>query len=479
MSARSHLVCEYGEIIHWDATSFLTLHDGYNSQVYHGKISPSPLQDGWLWLRGILGGLGRFSQALACTFLRKRPDGMPVKSPYLLLMATGTAKFASEEREIVEACKQRGLDVLRVYPGKGVGVSAAGPILPLFSVLRAGDYARAMASWSWAVLLGTRHLFSRDPKRRSLFAASIFPIRQYFVCVGLAQRIAAIHGLPWAALSLCPTAAMSVAVVDCLKAAGVATAGIRTQTTSRHAEHLAINVDVLFCKGRHERAVYENLFAGKGPRLENACLLSLPEVYPLAPLSLPDKYALVLGTAPASGQSDEEYWDFNERLFRVAEAAGLPLVFKGHGMAAELDDAWLAKCDARGERCLRISDVRRNRELMDRAALVVSAATTLLYYALLRGTPVILVQSQTDSAIPDEFRGAPLARNTPAEDLDSVRIDWPALLDSARNAQTWFKENYFLEKGPDAILDDLLGGRDGETASAREGKREGDHAATT
>ena len=470
---------KYGELIHWDATSFLTLHDGYNSQVYHGIIGPTLLQNGCLWLRGVLGGLGRFSEALAGSLLRRRPVDTTVSCPYLLLVATGTAKYASEEREIVAACEKRGLGVLRVYPGKGGGVSSTGPVLPVHSVLRTGDHARALANWSWAVLRGTRHLFSRDPMRRSLFAASILSIRQYFAYVGLARRIAANHGLPRAVLSLCPTAAMSVAIVASLKEAGVLTAGIRTQTTSSHAEHLAINAAILFCKGVHERGVYENLFAGNGPRLENACLLSLPEVYSLEPLPLPDQYVLVLGTAPASGQSDADYWEYNERLFRVAAAAELPIVFKGHGLAADRDDVWLARGGTDSRRCLRISDVRRNRELIDRASLVVSAATTLLYYALLRGTPVILVQSPTDAAIPDEFRGAPLARNTPAEDLGSVRLDWPALRDSARNAQTWFKENYFLEKGPDWILDQLLGEQAGADSSARPGKKAGGDAATT
>lgn len=469
----------YGEIIHWDATAFLTLHDGYHSRVYHEWSRPTLVQDVGLWIRSVWGGLARFTLAIARSFLRRRTELPAIPRPYALLITTGTAKYAGEEREIADACAKRGLGLLRIYPGKGIGGLHGGSTVPLDSILNAGDQAGAMKNWLGIVLRGSRYMFSRDPKRRSLFAASIFSIRHYCTYASVARRIVVVKGLPRAVLSLCPTAGISVAIVDSMKEAGVTTAGIRTQTTSRHAEHLAINVDLLFCKGRHERAVYEDLFAGRGPRLENACLLSLPEVYPLDPLPLPDKYVLVLGTAPASGQSHESYGDFNDRLFHMAEAVGLPLVFKGHGLAADLDDAWFAKRHTDRTRCFRISDVRRNRELVDRASLVVSAATTLLYYVLLRGTPLVLVQSQTDSAIPNEFHGAPLARNTPAEDLGSVRIDWSALLDSARNAQAWFKENYFLEKGPDAILDGLLGEQDGEAASVREGRWEGGHAAKT
>ena len=114
---------------------------------------------------------------------------------------------------------------------------------------------------------------------------------------------------------------------------------------------------------------------------------------------------------------------------------------------------------------------------MERAALVVSAATTLLYPALLRKTPVILVQSPTDSAIPDEFRAAPLARIASETEARSFRLEWSALRDSAEQARAWFGANYVLERGPDAILDVLLGKIDPDKAPARSGKGDRQDAA--
>jgi hypothetical protein len=279
---------------------------------------------------------------------------------------------------------------------------------------------------------------------------------QYCVYTVFARRIVAEHGAPRLLLSLLSSAPLSAAVVEHMRGRSVLTAAIRTQTTSRVADHLVINTDVLFWKSPHERRAYEDLFVGGGPRLEAGCLLSLPEACSAEPLPLPERYVLLLGTAPTSDQGPLDYGRYNEKLFQVAAAAGLPVIFKGHDLAKDLDDAWFAARTAPERPILRVQDIGRNRELIDRSSLMVSAPSTLLYYAILCGTPVILVESKITAAIPDEFRASPIRRIPWEESAALGRLDWSELQDSARAAKAWFEENYCLQKGADYMVGFLL-----------------------
>ena len=453
---RNHTALKYWEIIHWDAVSFLTLHDGYNSKLYRGRISPTILQDAVLFFRRIFGGVFRFLQMITCSFVLRKQDVILSKRPYLLLITHGIVKYANEEREICESCIKKGLGVFKVYPSAGICVSTTGQSVPVFSILMPVDYLRAMISWLREVFSCPKYLFSRDRKARSLFISAISAIRQHFVYVALTERIVAAHGVPEVMLSLCPGEATSVTIAGQLKKQGVFTAGMRTQTTSADIEHLAINTDILFCKSRNEKSVYAELFAGTGPRLEEACLLSLPETYQLDPLVLPDKYVLLLGTAPVSNKDRAGYENFNKKLFSVAEMSGLPIVFKGHNMAVPQDDAWFASDGRNWSDCLRITDIRRNRELIDHAALIVMPASTLLYYAILRGTPVIIVPAIIDFSIPDEFQNSPINRIALQQDIVIERFDLENLRNTVQTAERWFNDNYFLQKGADYIIDFLL-----------------------
>ena len=198
--------------------------------------------------------------------------------------------------------------------------------------------------------------------------------------------------------------------------------------------------------------MYKDLFIEK-PTLVDACIMSIPEVYQNKPLSLPDEYVLVLGTAPDSTQNYGEYEEFNEVLYRVAERAKLPIVFKGHNLAKDLDDEWFESSgvDRRGN--LRISDISYNRELIDRATLVISASSTLLYYAIIANKPIIIVSKKKClESIPDEFEMSPIIRISFEQLIESYRFDWVTINDSANKTARWFENNYFLHKGADYII---------------------------
>ena len=156
---------------------------------------------------------------------------------------------------------------------------AHGPV-SLTDMLTAGDHARVLALWLREALRLGRWWLVRDRKARSLSVGAIPGIRQYYLDLAFARRIDRVYGRPRAVLSLAPWSDTSVAIVDVMKARGVATGATRTQTTIDIEEHLTINADLLFCKSTWERGIYGRLFRGHGPRLVDGCLLSLPEEYP-------------------------------------------------------------------------------------------------------------------------------------------------------------------------------------------------------
>jgi hypothetical protein len=445
----------YWGIIRRDAVQFLSVHSGYGSELYHDQVHPSLGQDLVRGLRSTIGGGLQLLRGFAWSCLRTRSGGSASEDKYLLLITPGGSKYAGEEREIVQECRARGIATRTVYVIESTGGSMDSGALSVRTLLTPGDYARVWLSWVLEVATGLHWYASRDRKARSLFAASIFGLRQHHTKVAFARRILLEYGKACAVLSLAPTSAASVTIVEFMKTEGVATAGIRTQTTSAHQEHLAINTDVLFCKSIPEKRIYESVLRGQGPRLEDGCLLSLPDTYALEPLVLPDKYVLLLGTTPHYGQDNAESEDFFATLWCVATAARLPVVFKGHP-AEGYGGGRLGGLSLEGEECLVVTDVRRNRELIDRSALIVAAPSTLLYYAILRGIPVVIAEARRSGALEDEFATAPMRRVGHDQATALGLLQWEDLRDSAVRARAWFEKNYFLNKDAGYLVDYLL-----------------------
>lgn len=449
---------KYWSIIHWDVTAFVSNHDGYNSKVFNDKIHPTIFEDVKLLIRNVFGGIIRFIQKLIQAALTYSRNRVFEKYKYCLVITVGGAKYASEEREITDSLKKNGFNVLIVNSGDGIRNSTTGTFLSTNSYLTVANYVWAMVNWFINVIWGFHNVFSCDKKKRSLFVASISSIREYFITTALAKRIIAAHGIPLAIYSLCPSSQRSVAIVKYMKKNGVLTAGIRTQSTASMLEHIAINTEILFCKSINEKLVYEKIFLGRGPALVEGCLMSIPEIYHIEPLVLPEKYVLVIGTAKGFEQSQSDYDNLNERILAIAAKTKLPIIFKGHNLSKELDDKWFAENYDNGRIYLRITDVEYNRQLIDNADLVVSFYSTLLYYAILQNRPIILVEKKTrlKDNISDEFQLSPINRIRFDQAIENVSVDLSKLNTSAYNLKHWFTSNYFLEKGADYIITYLM-----------------------
>ena len=255
-------------------------------------------------------------------------------------------------------------------------------------------------------------------------------------------------------LSLAPWSDTSVAIVDVMKARGVATGATRTQTTIDHEEHLTIDADLLFCKSVWERGIYGRLFRGNGPRLVDGCLLSLSEDYALEPLELPEPFVLLFGTARQWNESEAAYRQVCADLERVAAVPGLPVVYRAHpAHAAQLEPA---AGPAATHEIILVADGRRNLELIAKASLVVSAHSTLLYQAILAGTPTVVVHIDPPDAPADEFIGSPLLRIRPEQIDDLKPEDLAPAGQLAAEARAWFASNYFLDRGAGYLVDQLL-----------------------
>ena len=444
----------YWEIIRFDAAHFLTTHASRGAQIYRDFLQPGLGEDLRHGLRAIAAGVVRQLQgAVRAQRRRSRPRPGRLR-PYLLLITPGNEKYARESREVTEACATRGLPMIRVLSdSREVHCDAHGPV-SLTDMLTAGDHARVLALWLREALRLGRWWLVRDRKARSLSVVAIPGIRQYYLDLAFARRIDRVYGRPRAVLSLAPWSDTSVAIVDVMKARGVATGATRTQTTIDIEEHLTINADLLFCKSTWERGIYGRLFRGHGPRLVDGCLLSLPEEYPLEPLALPEPFVLLLGTARQWNESEAAYRQVCANLERVAAVPGLPVVYRAHpAHAAELEPA--AGSAANGAIVL-VADLRRNLELIAKASLVVSAHSTLLYQAILAGTPTVVVHIDPPDAPADEFIGSPLLRIRP-EQIDGLKPeDLAPAGQLAAEARAWFASNYFLDRGAGYLVDQLL-----------------------
>ena len=295
---------------------------------------------------------------------------------------------------------------------------------------------------------------ARDRKARSLAAAAISGIREYYLDLVFARRIDEVYGRPRAVLTLTPWSSTSVAIVDTMKARGVATWATRTQTTIDIDEHLAINTDFLFCKSTWERRIYGRLFRGHGPRLVDGCLLSLPEEYALEPLALPEPFVLLLGTTRRWNESHDAFRQVCASLEAVASIPGLPVVYRAHPTHAAKPEA--AAASAADPAFVAVGDQRRNLELITKASLVVSAPSTLLYQAILIGAPTVVVHIDPPDEPTDEFIDSPLLRIRPEQVGSLQPEDLAAARQRTAEARAWFESNYFLDKGAGYLVDQVL-----------------------
>ena len=449
---------KYWDIIHWDIASFTSRQGGYGSCIYNNVIQPSIVRDLLMLIRGIIGGIIRFLQEIIQSFKKGIQEDIYHKELYLMLITLGSEKYASEESEIIAACQKKGIDILIIYNDNFCRVSTTGKsvVLPLLSVCRKRDIAVALVRWFVIVIHESYNFSSNDRKKRSLFVASIPFIRQYIIYTVIARQIVSIFGNPFIALNLCTFAGWSSAIISYLKERQVLSAGIRTQATTWDIENLATNTDILFCKSLHERIIYEKQFAGEGPFIENACLMQLPVKYYGEPLSLPEKYVLVLGTTPHIDQKFNDYKHINNRLFTVAKSSHLPIVFKGHNLSENLDDKWFAEQGIYRSEILRFKDIHHNRELIDRATFIVSPYTSMLYYALLCNKPIVIVSKENNHDIVDEFHLSPITRIAFDQPIENLKVNWANLQASCDIIKSWFESNYYIEKGSDYIVEYLI-----------------------
>jgi hypothetical protein len=444
----------YWEIIRFDAAHFVTAHAGRGAQIYRDLLQPGLREDLQHGMRAIAAGVVRQLQGAVRSQRRawRPPPGR--MRPYLLLITPGIGKYAREEREVADACAARGLPMIRVLSdSREVEADAPGPV-SLMDLLTAGDHARVLALWLRETVRLSRWWLVGSRKARSLSVAAIPGIRQYYLDLAFARQIDRVYGRPKAVLSLAPWSDTSVALVHAMKARNVPTGAMRTQTTIDIEEHLTINADLLFCKSTWERRIYRRLFGGHGPRLVDACLLSLPEEYPLEPLALPEAFVLLLGTARQWNESEAAYQQVCADLLRVAAVSGLPVVYRVHpAHAAELESATESAANVA---IVPVADLRRNFELIARASLVVSAHSTLLYQAILADTPTVVVHVDPPGAPADEFIDSPLLRIR-SEQIDGLKPeDLASAAQRSAQARAWFAANYFLDRGAGYMVDQLL-----------------------
>lgn len=443
-------ISKYWHVIHWNAVSFLTGHDGRNSRLLRDDFAPDLIQDIVYGFRSTFISTAKLLKEIVLCFLKRKIRLSKNRQPYLILITLDSPKYAGEKQKILEACARNKLNVLIIYPGQGFSESGIF-IMPFNLILVLTDYLNAIKSGFREIISGVRFFFSGDRKLRSLFVSTIASIQPYFLNKAIAQSLVHCYGKPQLVLSLCPFSSASIAMIEYFKNNDIFTAGIRTQTTSFSLEHLVINTEVLFVKSLYEKSMYEAVLSSRGPRLEEGCLLSLPKNYQNIVLDLPEQFILLLGTAMGAEQKPNDYYDFNDALFRIAGEFNLPIVFKGHNLSKKNDDIWFQN---QGEKikCMRVSDMQKNRALIDRAFLVVTAPSTLVYYAILKIKPMIILQTSLMCSAANEFNSSPIIQIKYNQKLDKKYIDINELIIVAKDTLSWFTSNYYLDKGPDYIV---------------------------
>lgn len=444
-------VIKYWHVIRWNAASFLSGHDGRNSRLFRNDIARNLLQDAAYGFRSTITSTIKLLREPLLHLPHRRTRYIDMQEPYILLITLGSPKYADEERKILEACERNKLKILVIYPRIGFSESNA-TVNSFRDVLALKDYFCAMKRGLREIFSGVRFFISGDTKLRSLFVSAIASIQPYYLSHIMAKRIVDCYGKPQLALTLCPFSAVSVAMIDYLKSAGITTASIRTQTTSNSVEHFVINSEILFYKSRYEKCAYESVFANRGPQLEEGCILSLPPDFDEINLRLPKKYVLLLGTAMCSEQQLTDYFGFNKALFGIAKEFELPIIFKGHNLSMALDDAWFEMQGDNTSLYKRLYLIQQNRTLIDRATLVITAPSTLVYYAIMKKKPIIIQHTSLTDSRNTEFNSSPILQIEWSDKLDRRHMNIDQLNIIAKNAFIWLHDNYYLEKGPDYIV---------------------------
>jgi hypothetical protein len=199
-----------------------------------------------------------------------------------------------------------------------------------------------------------------------------------------------------------------------------------------------------------KKKIYNRLFEGKGPKIDKACLLSLPKFNQALLSGLPEEFCLILGTAKGSEQTLDEYYTFNDIILRIANNFKIPIIFKSHNLSAKHDETWLRKQSHINNPYIQINDIEFNRQLIDRASVIITGYSTLVYYAILKEKPLIIVNTSLSSPIGNELSGSPLIQIP--YNINKFNIEIEDLKINAKNALKWFKDNYYMSHGADYIV---------------------------
>ncbi len=448
-------VRRFWPLIRSDVGGFLTSHEGYPSKLFHHRLQPSFVADAARVVRYTSSGTIHFVCEFSAALWQRPNSGAERSGCYALLITVGGPKYAHEEQALRVACAKHGLDVCIAHGmARPEGRGVAG-VFDVTHSLRARDHAAAFLCWWGELLRGFRWFFSRDVRSRRLFVAAISAMRDHHLYRALADRVLAKRGAPCFALSLLPSLAASVTLVEAFRQRAVLTGGLRSQLTGCEIEHIATNTDLIFGKCRYETDFYRELFGEGPPWVREGCVLSLPGQSPLSPIELPEKYALIIGTAPFRDQGAECYERYVNKCFAIARASGLPVVYKAHGLARRYDDAWFARHSGAARDCLRVDDVRRNRELIERAAIMIAAPTTLVYFAIQCECPVVLVDFDGVPTALSELVDAPMLCIR-ADQAAPTCVDWVDLQRRVLETTEWFERNYYLDKGEESIVTYML-----------------------
>lgn len=457
-------------IVRWDPAGVLTEHDG----AIRGRLKEGRESSKWIrgrsGLRSLAAFLARTAYQVARSTFQWTARNPIVQRDYVVLVSPGSLKYANEEREMRAVFERLGLEVLTVALGRPVRLCGGGGSDP--------QEARLGTSSSWRVAANTirsviETLRGSEPAaaatEREWIPALVPMIRQYHLSKAIGDGLLARYGRPRALFSLCPQSSVSRALVDSMKSANVLTAGMRTQLTAAATEHFGINVDVLYCKSRGEKAAYGLVGPESGPILREGCVLSFPEKG--APSTSPcrEPFVLLLGTAPAAGQSRESYEAYNARLLQVAECLALPAVFKSHGLGLKRDSEWLDRGAGNLKGNAWVTDATANASLIERAAVVVSAPSTLLFYAVVKAKPIVIVESEYSQTVFDDFKRSPIPRVGWLQRPQECGMTLSGVSARTEETMAWFRDWYFVERDASVIARELLG--ETETTWHPEGSR--------
>lgn len=448
---------EMWHIVRWDPAGVLTEHDGeIRGRVRRGRGSSK-----WtLWRRGLkrlVGILARTACDAARSLIQRDDTNAEVRRDYVVLVSPGSLKYASEEREMRRAFERAGMEVLTVAISQPIALSGFAGAAPQEARLLT-SFWRRVASDTIRSFIET--LGSRGPAAvvtEAEWIPALLPmIRQYHLSKAIGDSLLARYGRPRALFSLCPQSSVSRALVDSMRSANVLTAGMRTQLTAAATEHLGINVDVLYCKSRGERAAYALVRPESGPILREGCVLSLPERTGLLTSTCREPFVLLLGTAPAAGQSRESYEAYNTRLFQVAEGMSLPAIFKSHGLGLKRDSEWIDRGAGGLKGIAWVTDATSNASLIERSAVVVSAPSTLLYYAVVKAKPIVIVESEYSQTVFDDFKRSPIPRVGWLQQPQECGTTLSGVSARTEETMAWFRQWYFVERDASIIARELV-----------------------